>query len=482
MNRRFRPFLAQLGCALALTSLVQAGLMQQAAALDQPNMVIEPGVIVRHLTMGVGRSLIIDLPRDAAEIFIGNPKVTNAVIRSARRMFIIALDNGQTSIFALDAQGKQIAVIEVTNGRNIEELSAILHTAMPKSDITMRTVNDTIILTGSVDTPGEAQQALDIAKGFIGSANTTGGNSGTAAADGKVINAISIRGRDQVTIKVTVAEVQRDITKSLGLTQGSAAGSWGKLILDNPLTLNLQQSSNTSLLLGNSASKVTGFIQAFERNGVGRILAEPTVTAVSGENAKFTAGGEVPVPSGENCPTNSNVCVLTYTYKPYGVTLNFTPVVLSEGRIQLRVASEVTEIDNEHQVTLLTANVPAFRTRKHETTVELPSGGSVASAGLITSRSRQVVNGLPGLMNLPILGSLFRSRDYLREETELLIIVTAYITKPVGPNDIARPTDNFAEATDPQTFLLGRVNRLYSTTSNPQVMQNFKGKVGFIND
>ena len=480
MNRRFRPFFAQLGCALALTSLVQAGLVQQAAALDQPNMVIEPGVMVRHLTMGVGRSIILDLPRDAAEIFIGNPKVTNAVIRSARRMFIIALDNGQTSIFALDAQGKQIAVIEVTNGRNIEELSAILHTAMPKSDITMRTVNDTIILTGSVDTPGEAQQALDIAKGFIGSANTAGGNSATAAADGKVINAISIRGRDQVTIKVTVAEIQRDVTKSLGLTQGSAAGAWGKLILDNPLTLNLQQSSNTSLLLGNSASKVTGFIQAFERNGVGRILAEPTVTAVSGENAKFTAGGEIPVPAGESC--TAGVCVIGYVFKPYGVTLNFTPVVLSEGRIQLRVASEVTEIDNEHQVTLATVNVPAFRTRKHETTVELPSGGSIASAGLITSRSRQVVNGLPGLMNLPILGSLFRSRDFLREETELLIVVTAYITKPVGPNDIVRPTDNFAEATDPQTFLLGRVNRIYSTTSNPQVMQNFKGKVGFIND
>ena len=487
MNRRFRPFLAQLGCALALTALVQAGLMQQAVAVDQPNMVIEPGVMVRHLTMGVGRSLIIDLPRDAAEIFIGNPKVTNAVIRSARRMFIIALDNGQTSIFALDAQGKQIAVIEVTNGRNIEELSAILRTAMPKSDITMRTVNDTIILTGSVDTPGEAQQALDIAKGFIGSANTTGGNSATAAADGKVINAISIRGRDQVTIKVTVAEIQREVTKSLGLTSGGAAGSWGKLLLDNPLTLNLQQFSKTSLQLGNSASKVNGFIEAFERNGVGRILAEPTVTAVSGENAKFTAGGEIPVPSSQDCVRDKTTkevlaCSISLSYKPYGVTLNFTPVVLSEGRIQLRVASEVTEVDNEHQLNFNSANVPAFRTRKHETTVELPSGGSIASAGLITSRSRQVVNGLPGLMNLPILGTLFRSRDYLREETELLIIVTAYISKPVGPKDLVRPTDNFAEATDPQTFLLGRVNRLYSTTSNPQVMQNFKGKVGFIND
>ena len=486
MNRAISKIAGYVGGALALAALAQAGAMQPACA-QPPQMVIEPGVMVKRLSMGIGRSVIVDLPRDAAEIFIGSPKVANAVVRSPRRLFIIALDNGQTSIFALDALGKQIAVIEVSNGRNIEELSSILQTAMPKSDISMRTVNDTIILTGTVDTPGEAQQALDIAKGFVGAANTSGTNTASSAADGKVINAISIRGRDQVTLKVTVAEIQRDITKSLGLTSGGAVGSWGKLTLDNPLTLNLQQASNTSLQLGNSASKLSGFIQAFERNGVGRILAEPNVTAVSGENAKFTAGGEIPVPGSQDCTRNSTTgtivsCSIGVTFKPYGVTLNFTPVVLSEGRIQLRVASEVTEVDNEHQLTFTSANVPAFRTRKHETTVELPSGGSIASAGLITARSRQVVNGLPGLMNLPVLGTLFRSRDYLREETELLIIVTAYISKPVGPKDIVRPTDNFAEATDPQTLLLGRVNRLYSTTSNPQVIQNYKGKVGFIND
>lgn len=481
MNRRIGNAAARIAALAVLATLTTVPAIAPARA-DQA-ATYPAGVMVKKLSMGIGRSILIDLPEEAAEVFVGEPKVANAVVRSARRIYVVALDNGQTTIMAMDAKGRQIAAIEVSVGRNIEELAQILKVAMPRSEIRMSTVNDAIILSGTVDTPSEAQQAFDIAKGFVSAAKIAG----AAPSDGKVINAIAIRGRDQVMLKVTVAEIQRNVIKSLGMTAGSFSGGWGRLLLDNPLTLNLQQSSQTSLTLGNS--KLGGTLQAFERNGVGRILAEPNVTAVSGESAKFTAGGELPVPGGSSCDRTtasaSNLygyCSVSVTYKPYGVTLNFTPVVLSEGHIQLRIATEVTEIDNEHQLTFTSANVPGFRTRKNETTVELPSGAAIATAGLITTHTRQVVNGLPGLMNLPILGSLFRSRDYLREETELVIIVTPYIVKPVNPKDLVRPTDNFADATDPQTVLLGRVNRLYSTTSNPQVIQNFKGKVGFIND
>jgi pilus assembly protein CpaC len=168
--------------------------------------------------------------------------------------------------------------------------------------------------------------------------------------------------------------------------------------------------------------------------------------------------------------------------QPYGVTLNFTPVVLAEGRILLRVATEVSEIDPTNTVSFQTLSVSGFRTRKNETTVELPSGASIASAGLIQTISRQTINGLPGLMNLPILGTLFRSRDYQRLETELLIVVTPYIAKPVKPSELSRPTDNLADATDAQAVLLGRVNKIYSTANNPELIQNFKGKFGFIAD
>ena len=169
-------------------------------------------------------------------------------------------------------------------------------------------------------------------------------------------------------------------------------------------------------------------------------------------------------------------------FRPYGVNLSFTPVVLGEGRIQLRVATDVTEIDPTKSYSFNRVTVPGFRNRKNETTVELPSGGSIVTAGLIQHKSEQTINGLPGLMNLPILGTLFRSRDYLRQETELMIIVTPYLARPVKPQEVSRPGDGFSDPTDPQSILLGRVNRLYSSVDNPQVIKNFKGKAGFITD
>ena len=444
--------------------------------------------LTRNINLGVGKSIIVDLPRDAAEIFVADPKVANAVVRSSRKLYIIATGGGQTSVYALDSQGRQIAQLQISIGRDVGELERILKTAMPNSQIVPRTVDNTIILTGNVDNPGEAQMALDIAKGFVGT--SSGGAGGTPGAAGNVINSLIIRGRDQVMLKVTVAEVQREVLKQLGVSNAIARGGWGSWQMQNPFPLNLQALTQGSASVGNYAamqasSSATGLaaqIQAYERNGVARILAEPTVTAVSGETAKFTAGGEIPVPSGESCITGTNVCTVGINFKPYGVTLNFTPVVLGDGRILLRVATEVTEVDPTTVITFNTSSVPAFRSRKNETSVELPSGGSIVTAGLIQTTSRQMINGLPGLKDLPILGALFRSRDFQRQETELMMIVTPYIARPVKPDQISRPTDGLSDPSDPQAVLLGRVNRLYSTTDNPQVIKNFKGRVGFITD
>jgi pilus assembly protein CpaC len=230
-----------------------------------------------------------------------------------------------------------------------------------------------------------------------------------------------------------------------------------------------------------SAGKsLTATLEAYERDGVARTLAEPTVTAVSGESAKFLAGGTIPILNGESC--SGNVCTPTIVQQPYGVTLNFTPVVLSQGRIQLRIATEVTDVDTSTQITIFGAPVPGFRTRKNETTVELPSGGSIVTAGLISTKTQQAINGVPGLMNLPVLGALFRSRDYLRDETELLIAVTPYIVHAVDPREVARPDANYTDASDPQSWLLGRVNRIYSSTGAAQPTPGYSGKVGFITD
>ena len=465
------------GLLRAARKTLHAGLVLALAALAGAGArAAEEDAATRRINMGVGKSIILDLPRDASEIFVGNPKVANAVVRSPRKIYIIGVEGGQTTIFAIDAAGRQIAAIDLAIGRDIGELDRILKTAMPRANIGLRTVNDTIILTGSVDSARDAQQAFDIAAGFVAQ---SGGATPTAA--GKVVNSLVVRGQDQVMLKVTIAEVKRQVMKQLGVSNLGTSGGWGKLTVSNPYGITTAP-TNSSLSLEGS---MTGTLQALERYGVARILAEPAVTAVSGESAKFTAGGEVPVITGQSCAldpaTNRNVCTPSVSFRPYGVTLNFTPVVLSEGRILLRVATEVTEVDPTQGVNVANANIPAFLTRKNETTVELPSGASIASAGLIQTRSRQVINGLPGLMNLPILGALFRSRDYQREESELMIVVTPVIAKPVNPGDLAKPTDNFTDASDPQAWLLGRVNRLYATPANPEI-KALKGRVGFIND
>jgi pilus assembly protein CpaC len=212
-----------------------------------------------------------------------------------------------------------------------------------------------------------------------------------------------------------------------------------------------------------------------------RTLAEPTLTAISGESAKFMAGGEIGVPSGESCETTGgrNVCTVTISYKAVGVSLNFTPVVLSENRISVRVSTEVTEIDPENTIKMTSVSVPGLRTRKAETTVELPSGGVLATAGLIQQQSRQQINGMPGLMNIPVLGTLFRSRDYQRFETELVVLVQPFIAKPSAPGAIARPDDGFADPNDPSAIFMGRLNRTYGAGA---ATRSQAGPVGFIND
>ncbi|HYA72670.1 MAG TPA: type II and III secretion system protein family protein, partial [Roseiarcus sp.] len=312
---------------------------------------------------------------------------------------------------------------------------------------------------------------------------------------GKVINSLIIRGLDQVSLRVTISEIRRDIVKQLGVNMAVGNSSNGLSVL-NPFSVNGSQTTGspfvdmpkaaleagTSGALGwvSAGKSMAATLQAFEREGVARTLAEPTVTAVSGESAKFLAGGTIPIPNGETC--SGGICQLSIVQQPYGVTLNFTPVVLSQGRIQLRIATEVTDIDTSTQQIIYNTTIPGFRTRKNETTVELPSGGSIVTAGLISTKTQQAINGLPGLMNLPVLGALFRSRDYLRDETELVIVVTPYVVHAMDPRDVVRPDANFNEASDPQSWLLGRVNRIYSSSGALQPMPGYSGKVGFITD
>jgi pilus assembly protein CpaC len=470
----------------ALVALVALGpqsaaLSGQAAATS--SLTLADGSVTT-LQLGVGRSVIVDLPEDAAEIFVGQPKVANAVVRSARRIYVSTLWPGQTSIFALAADGRKIAVLQISVGRDVGELAALLNASIPGNDIHVRTVAESIILTGSVASAGDAQKALDIASGFLSETKeaTQGGDG--RQVQGKVVNSLTIRGLDQVSLRVTVTEIRRDIVKQLGVNMQGVGKAPNSFQIDNPFSVNGPATSPmTGATLGwlSAGKSLTATLEAYERDGVARTLAEPTVTAVSGESAKFLAGGTIPILNGYSCQINGQ-CQPTIVQQPYGVTLNFTPVVLSQGRIQLRIATEVTDVDTSTQITIFGAPVPGFRTRKNETTVELPSGGSIVTAGLISTKTQQAINGVPGLMNVPILGALFRSRDYLRDETELLIAVTPYIVHAIDPREVARPDANYSDASDPQSWLLGRVNRIYSSTGAVQPTPGYSGKVGFITD
>ena len=488
---RFAVWASAAFLAIAPASMVCAADPGDSLRLGSPS---DPAA--RNLQLGVGKSVIVDLPEEAGEIYVGEPKIANAIVRSARRVYISGVANGQTTIFALARDGRKIATIEVSVGRDVGELSALLNAAIPGNEIHVRTVADKIILTGSVASAEEAQKALDIASGFVNDSAapatagavsiSVGGGGGSASSgsganangsSGKVINSLTIRGLDQVSLKVTVAEIRREIVKQLGVNM-SGTGPNGSFTLENPFAINGAVTTSEGMLnwvKGGQSFSAT--LQAFERQGVAHTLAEPTVTAVSGESAKFLAGGTIPILNNVQCnPT----CQYGFIQQPYGVTLNFTPVVLSQGRIQLRIATEVTDVDYASQITYSGISIPGFRTRNNTTTVELPSGGSIASAGFISTQTQQAVNGFPALMNVPVLGALFRSRDYQRNETELMIVVTPYIVHAIDPNQIVRPDQNFQDASDPQTWFLGRVNRIYSTSESLQPMPGYAGKIGFI--
>jgi pilus assembly protein CpaC len=454
-----RVILTGVAMALAFTLLAPAVAFAQSTV----RLTEAEGTGTRRMDVALGKSFIVELPRDAKEVFVANPGVANAVVRGTRKVFVIASGVGQTSLFFMDAAGAQIGAIDINVQRDTSPIKAAIESALPGAQIEVRQLNEGLMLTGTVASAEEAAQAATIASKFMGGKMEM------------IADSITIRGRDQVMLKVTVAEVQRQVLKQLGVDL-TASTSFLKLISDNPLPLNSQALTTGSISFGNHAT-----MTAFERTGVLRTLAEPTLTAISGETAKFLAGGEIPVVQGSTLDTTTGKYIQSYVYKPIGVSLNFTPVVMNEGRISLHVSTEVTDIDYQNNLSVSGGSIPAFKVRRAETTVELPSGGTLGMAGMIQESMRQVANGTPGLMNLPILGTLFRSRDYQRNETELMILVTPYLAKSIDRKDVALPTDGFTDATDPSAWLLGRVNRIYGVKGAPRAPA-LSGHYGFIID
>ena len=309
----------------------------------------------------------------------------------------------------------------------------------------------------------------------------------------RIVNMIQIIGEDQVTLKVTVAEVSRSVMKQLGVNMigsGSADGiSWGAVV-DNAFGLG-KPLSPTQFSVGGSL--IDAYINAMEQAGVMKTLAEPALTAVSGEKATFRVGGEFNIVTSQEIDPDTNALKYEVEKIDYGIGLEFLPTVLSAGRISLKIRTQVSEPTMQGSQTFFSGlgrgqryrnassmNAISIRKRLADTTVELPSGGSMMIAGLVQDDVRQAFNGVPGLSKVPVLGALFRSRDFVRNETELVIIVTPYLSKPTARNALAKPDDNFTPASDGAGMFLGRVNRVYGTMKTNLPNGRYHGVVGYI--
>ena len=428
----------------------------------------------RILRVGLGRSVVVDVAEDVADVLVSEPEIANATVRSRNRIYVVGNRAGQASVVLFGTTGREIASFSVRVEPDTSDLNAIIRKLMPNTDIRADSLNGSVVLSGTAPSTADAQKAADLASRFLGQGNGEGGSSSSQP----VLNMISVGGKDQIQLKVTVAEVDRSVIKQLGVTMSGtlSSGSFGLGIANAAsFPVNTGITSQGSLL-GSFSSGGNSFaaqIRALQRDGVIRTLAEPTLTAISGENASFIAGGEFPI------PVSYDNDKLGVEFKQFGVGLDFTPVVLNEGNVSLRIKTEVSELSDEGAVTTGGITIPAIKVRRAESTVELPSGGTLVMAGLLKESYRQTVSGVPGLMQLPVLGALFKSRDFLRQQTEMVVFVTPYVVKPVAQSALARPDSNFAPPSDGETIFFNQLNRVFNTAGAP-VPGSYQGQVGFI--
>ncbi len=440
------------------------------------------------LALDLNRSQLVRLGRPARDVLVANPAIADVVLRSADTAFVIAKKIGETDVYFLDRDGREIDGLDITVRLDTTALVQALERAIPSERISVSTANQSIVLTGSVASQRVATNAQEIARQFVGD-------------DKSVINLIRVRDRSQVVLRVRVTEMQRTAVKELGITPGFPApfsfklgglafsiGGSAPSFAETPFFgaytgpgaaaggAALAAPPSPTPFPGSPAAPSSSFsalLQALESNGLVKTLAEPTLTAVSGETASFLVGGKFPLPSIVGVGATAEVVP---TFYPFGVQLTFTPIVLSSGLISLKIATSVSATGAPTDVG--GTSVPSLTERGATTTVELPSGGGVAIAGLLQNDVQNTIQGLPGLMNLPILGALFSSKQFQHNETDLVIAVSAYLVRPVDPDEIAYPSDGFGPASDFNMYFLGRLNaeRLPPGAAPPQPKSPF----GFI--
>jgi pilus assembly protein CpaC len=423
----------------------------------------------RPIALSVGKGVLISLDHDADTVFVADTNIADVLVKSPKLIFIFGKAPGNTSIYAVDAEQHVMLSRPITVKHDLDTLQNTLSTLYPRGNIRLTEINQSLVLTGNVASPGDAADIKRLADTAVSS-------------DAQLINRLEVDAPTQVNLRVRIAEVNHSVIKELGLnwdvvlhpgsfvfgvatgnsvlgtTGGSAivpslaaAGSTAGMGL---LTRNAGAAGATtdSIMAGVNAggNLVDSVIDALDQNGLVNTLAEPNLTATSGETASFLAGGEFPI-----LIPSSTLGQATVEFKQSGVSLAFTPVILADGRISLRVRPEVSQLSNQGAVSYSGTSIPALTTRRAETTVELGSGESFAIGGLLENSNTNNINTLPGLGNLPVLGGLFRSTQFQHNETELVILVTPYLVRPVTNGQLQTPIDGYVPPTNRQLFIDG---------------------------
>ena len=425
---------------LAVAFFLVAGLGLAGGAGAQPLR-----APVAHIDLEINKGRLVSLDQAAASVFVADPEIADVQVKSPKLLYIFAKKPGETTLYTVDATDRVVEGWRVSVAHNLTRLREAIHTYVPDARIDVSSVGDAVVLQGIVRSPEMAENVRALA--------------GRLAGDDNVINRMAVRGPNQINLRVRIAEVQRSVLKQIGVNWdallsagafsfglatgnpalGSGLGGFG---VRNAPTLG---TGNTDSIVGgfrNSRWNINSVIDALENEGLITVLAEPNLTAVSGETASFLAGGEFPIPISQ---ANNTV---TVEFKKFGVSLAFTPTLLTDGQITLKVRPEVSQLSTNGEVRFNGFSIPAITTRRAETTVELGSGQSFAIAGLLQNDINHSVRRLPGLGDLPILGALFRSDAFQRNESELVILVTPYVVRPTSETAMSTPSDGLTMPSD----------------------------------
>jgi pilus assembly protein CpaC len=427
---RYRLLLLVLGL---LAPLAWSSMLIRSVAADEPGIVAASST----LSLEIRQGRLVRLERPAASVFVADPETADVQAHSATLVYVFGRKAGTTTIFAVDEAENLLFSSAVQVNHPLSRINDVIRGLGLADRVSVQSIDGGIILSGSVPDPATAEDLRELVAQFVG--------------DNEVLfNRLAVDAATQVNLRVRVAEMSRDVTRLFGI-RWDAALSFGDFALGFNTGTLLEGADRLFGGFENGSANIAGVIDALEREGLVSVLAEPNLTALSGETASFLAGGEFPVPVG----TENNE--IQIEFKQFGVSLAFTPTVMSKNRISLRVRPEVSDLSENGSIRIGTLVIPALATRRAETTVELGSGQSFAIGGLISNSTRTNVEKLPGLGDLPILGALFRSTSFRRSESELVIIVTPYLVTPRSEPDLALPTDGFRPASQLELILEGKL-------------------------